>query len=76
MKTNKEKYAATCLWCEQILIDSPTDKWWIGHRTHGKGICYDCVLSLAKQVLGMMEYNSRVSINESTNRIQASSPCA
>lgn len=51
MKTKKE---AKCVICERTLRKSPTKRWWIKLR-YKKGVCYECILSLADTVLKMME---------------------
>jgi len=49
------KSVARCVWCNRPLHESPTHRYWMRHATHGKGICYECVLRLAYMVLRGME---------------------
>ena len=43
-----------CWYCESTLKESPNNHWWI-KKTYNEGICYRCVLSLARSVLISME---------------------
>ena len=54
-KSKEKTPIAECVWCECDLYESPTDRFWIGGDKYGKGICKECILSLAKQVLIQLE---------------------
>ena len=51
----RRKHRATnCVICGRELTGAPTKRWWI-HVSARKGICYECILKLAKSVLRAME---------------------
>ena len=50
----KAESKTKCLYCDSILKNSPNKHWWV-KKTYNEGICYRCILSLAKSVLVAME---------------------
>jgi hypothetical protein len=56
-----------CLVCDSPLRDAPTRRWWLDKDgTHG--ICYDCILHLAKHVLWAMEHECKPNVTNLPER--------
>ena len=59
-KVNKhDPKDSKCWHCESTLEESPNNHWWT-KKTYNEGICYRCVLSLARSVLISMERTPKI----------------
>lgn len=55
-KLEKLEGSAICVWCERKLQPAPTKLWWFKHTRAGYGLCYECALSVARNVLIALEH--------------------